>query len=1178
MTRWLVRAFWPAPYLRDNYLDLQADVIDRNARMTMHNIRKFSLLLVALAIGFLSANSARAQSVGNCEQAIGEAYLDINNVRARILNNGSLFYRGSPDVYEIPKGSGHKAIFASGIWMGGQVAGQLRVAGSTYGPYEFWAGPLNDDGTAPSDCDPYDRVWKISKDDVANYVNNGTSTPDLKDWPTGLGAPTLDANGESIDLTGQPLASRVDRKINLAAGERPDILGDQLLWWVMNDRGNQHTRTGSPPMGVEVHGSAFAFNTAGALGNTTFYKYRILYKGSVPLENTYLGIYSDPDLGAAFDDYVGSDTTLGMGFVYNADNDDDGNYGAAPPAAGYDFFQGPLVNDNGIDDNRNGEIDEDNERLKMTSFVYYSNGGAAIQSDPGNGQDMYNFMSGRWKDGTPLTYGGNGLGFSNIPTSFMYPGNPPAFWSEFNSDNQGSAIAPADRRFVMATGPFTVKPKDEQTLVFGIVTGFGADNIDSVRKMKSDDAVAQAAFDINFVVPSPPNAPRVTTTASNGSVLLEWGYNATDNNYLDSYNVIDPFCSETDCDYAFEGYKIYQYANPSDQDGVVIATYDVVNGVTKVVDSDGGDLLIVTADGTDSGVAHSHVVTSLTNYKNYEFGVQAYAYNFDSYPKAYHGPISRVNVIPQVTDKVIAPEAIAAARAGTALVGTGAETNVGNGGASARVVNAAAVTGHAYKVEFFTAETAGKRSDFILTNEPGDIDNDATLRNKLDAGKSGAATVVTYDVLDTTTGTKVFDGTKVAAQAGIAGPEGIDVLQFDGLSLDVAGAPNDILSFTIVANASGPIPETMGAFAFNSNGFPTFNGTDRVSSSSQTNGSTWGLHTGRSGTASPSFETFVSRALRNGWSDLVPYDFEMRFEPACHAEWEATKGVALAANPRPGLCYGYDRFSIIDGHSLQTIPFSVWRTGISSPDDASDDVRMIVAVIDWSADGWGIDPDDHPVSGGSDDPQTDWSYWYLPNDLSPGSGGYDAWLAGSIADATANSASHSRETFARMVFVNWNGGQVAGGVFDSDMPEAGTIFRIQTTKPNQPGDSFTFTTDGLGARARNEEEQKAALDNIGIVPNPYKGASSYEVTQLVDQVRFTNMPNQATIRIFTLAGTLIRTLEKNSAGAMFPWDLQTEDGLPVASGMYIIHVDVPNVGEKVLKFGVIKKRVQLNAF
>jgi len=128
---------------------------------------------------------------------------------------------------------------------------------------------------------------------------------------------------------------------------------------------------------------------------------------------------------------------------------------------------------------------------------------------------------------------------------------------------------------------------------------------------------------------------------------------------------------------------------------------------------------------------------------------------------------------------------------------------------------------------------------------------------------------------------------------------------------------------------------------------------------------------------------------------------------------------------------------------------------------------------------------------------------------------------------------------------------------------------------------FSFSTDGLGAQARDEGQQIAALDDIGIVPNPYKGASSYEVSQLVDQVRFTNMPDQATIRIFTLAGTLVRTLEKNSASAMFPWDLSTEDNLPIASGMYIIHIETNIEGktqEKVLKFGVVKKRVQLNAY
>ena len=54
-----------------------------------------------------------------------------------------------------------------------------------------------------------------------------------------------------------------------------------------------------------------------------------------------LAQWSDPDLGNANDDYVGCDTTLSLGFVYNGDNNDESGYGAAPPAMGYDFFQGP---------------------------------------------------------------------------------------------------------------------------------------------------------------------------------------------------------------------------------------------------------------------------------------------------------------------------------------------------------------------------------------------------------------------------------------------------------------------------------------------------------------------------------------------------------------------------------------------------------------------------------------------------------------------------------------------------------------------------------------------------------------------------------------------------------------------------------------------------------------------
>ncbi len=166
---------------------------------------------------------------------------------------------------------------------------------------------------------------------------------------------------------------------------------------------------------------------------------------------------------------------------------------------------------------------------------------------------------------------------------------------------------------------------------------------------------------------------------------------------------------------------------------------------------------------------------------------------------------------------------------------------------------------------------------------------------------------------------------------------------------------------------------------------------------------------------------------------------------------------------------------------------------------------------------------------------------------------------------------------ARTVLVVHNGGEAPP--YDPDMPEPGTIFRIVTDKPNQPGDVYTLSTTGLGAQSPDQGTLQARLDDIGIVPNPYKGASNYEVTQLVDQVRFTNMPDVATIRVFTLNGTLIRTLEKQSPGvATLSWNLTTDNNLPIASGVYLIHVDVPGVGEKVLKFAVVKKRIQLNTF
>jgi hypothetical protein len=468
-------------------------------------------LLPYLALLALSLPSV-AQEVGTCEPALGEAILETHNVRARVLNNGALFWSGSPSIYEVPKGGGVNAHFSTAFWIGGLVDGQLHTAGSTYGPYEFWAGPLDDAGRPPSDCSPFDRVWSVRRGDIETYARIGLSTIDLREWPTGLGAPTLDADLNLIDLTHMPLSERVDRVIRLEDGETPQMTGDHMLWWIMNDLGGEHERfrisfrdsVDANPIGLEVHGTAFGFESPGALGNTTFYRLKLFKPKGSPMTEAYFGVQQDADLGNFDDDYVGSDTLLGLAYTYNSDNMDGApgqyGYGEAPPASGLDFFLGPIADIDLLDNDRDGTVDELGERLPMTSFVFY-NSGSPITGDVPDAADAYNYMQSIWRDGTLQTWGGFGYKSSSRRAPMSYTGNPPDAWSEFDLGD-GTAQSPSDRRFVASAGPFTLGPDQSQELLFGIVTSFGADNLDSVRQLKEDDAFIQNLVDEDLILPS----------------------------------------------------------------------------------------------------------------------------------------------------------------------------------------------------------------------------------------------------------------------------------------------------------------------------------------------------------------------------------------------------------------------------------------------------------------------------------------------------------------------------------------------------------------------------------------------------------------------------------------------------------------------------------------------------
>ena len=1127
-------------------------------------------------LAMLGVQDSKAQ-VGTCTSALGEAYLDVNNVRARIFNNGNLFWRGSPHVYTVPKGGTAQAIFTSGVWIGGYVGSQLRVAAARYGAYHYWAGPLDDNGAPPADCSDFDRLYKVSLTDIQDYDATGVTIPDLRDWPTGLGAPTyappgngvdddgdgeVDEVGEQVFVLDQPLAQRVDRVIDLAGGERPAIIGDQSIWWVMNDRGGEHLGAESPPIGLEVHVMAFAFNSAGDVGNMTFYKYDLFYKGTEPFTDVHMAIFSDPDLGNYQDDWVGSDTLRGIGYVWNSDEDDEGSdgYGSPPPAAGYDFFQGPVVPAPGDSALVNGAYIHDFRNLGMTSYTFYNNGGG-VTEDPRSAKDHYNYMRGNWKDDRCITEGGNGRDFSDECTSYMFPGDPGTsdetcqYWSECNSDGAGTDIEAADRRFVMGTGPFTINPGDYQQIVYGLVWARGVDRFDSVQKLFAADELAQAAYDINFDLPSAPNAPDVTATPLDGSVILEWSNSPQSNNFLESYVVEDPFRPEDNNLVRFEGYTVYQYEHAADEVGQAVAVYDIPNGVTRIVEGPLGEPSSVTLDATDRGVQTYHLAQGLTNYETYYFGVQAFAYNDAQYPRVVRGPITRLSAIPTKPTLELADAALAAVASSADYDFMADRAGIGDGIVTAAVVNPAVIQDATYTVEFYDRDF-GKRvvgSAAVAQLEEGDV-VDPVLDTEESKTHDTAAVYTTYDIKRD--GTVVFDGNA----APMPLPQKQNVALVDGLNFSITGPVPGFKDFVAVANAAGPLdPHERAAITWNN--FPNA-GNRPLTGAQQTTGRVWMIHAGG---AAQAYSSFIQRAMRDGgnWPQVGIRDYEFRFTQECV---DTIDGVVTLDD-----CLAYRPWN---GGDYMEVPYELWDVGVSTPNDASDDIR----IIPISYEDPGRNPQqnyvydiggDHTASGALNDPYTDWVYWYPPADLTPGSSGHDAFFAGT--------GGLGPERIARQVWVLWNGGTAPP--YPVDLPEIGTVFRLVTDKPNQPGDVFTFSTAGYGANAYDLASQQARLDDIGIVPNPYRGSSAYETSQLSDEVRFTNLPDVATIRVFTLNGTLVRTINKQSPGiATLSWNLTTEQNLPIASGMYLIHVEVPDVGSTVLKFAVVKKRIQLNVY
>jgi hypothetical protein len=96
------------------------------------------------------------------------------------------------------------------------------------------------------------------------------------------------------------------------------------------------------------------------------------------------------------------------------------------------------------------------------------------------------------------------------------------------------------------------------------------------------------------------------------------------------------------------------------------------------------------------------------------------------------------------------------------------------------------------------------------------------------------------------------------------------------------------------------------------------------------------------------------------------------------------------------------------------------------------------------------------------------------------------------------------------------------------------------------------------------------LDKILVVPNPFVARSGLINPGDIDVISFVNIPSPSTIRIYTMRGDLVKTIEHNDGSGIAAWNQVTDYGQFAKSGIYIYRVETPDGNKSIGKFAIVR--------
>lgn len=1035
--------------------------------------------------------------------AVDSKQLDANQINTWFRTNGS--FNRDPSTgnagFEWPKGSGKTARYASGLWLGCVVGIDTLTAVAEFS-YDYLPGYVDGNGNPQGQDDPNYHIYKI--------VEGNTTDPDYVNWPFSQGA--------YADSTGKPL-----------------LLGTQTMFYVYTD-GYPHSSgsTSLASLKAQILQTNWAYNVNGTLGNIIFQEYRVINRSNNTWTKTYLGQWTDDDLGEATDDKVGCDTNLSLGFTYNADNSD-GIYGSAPPAVGFDFFRGAVVQTGNQNDSvyyyyppgtNNYFVKRGYKDLGLTVFNYYNNG-SPQPSDPLNNTETYRVLEGKWRTGE----------------SWVDPNTGDTSKKCFNGDpvagtgwlNPGST----DRRFIQCTGPFTMAPGDTQTITVAQIIARSSSNIESVRALKTADDLAQKIFNNNFQVP--PSAPIVPTsiyTPGNGKIYISWSDTA------EKISLPNKISGGT---YKFQGYNLYQIkAGTNGQnatDRVLMATFDRKDGVTDIQDSvfnnDYGTwIYYVVQKGYDNGISRYFVMdrdyvdnTFISSGTEYPIVVTAYYYDSLAgaarFSKVNETPITSSNII-----KVI-PQNLTL---GT-VVNYGVGDTISN---SQRDLGAMPIV-----VDPIKLISASYTSTYGGTNSNP---NWSLTRNY------NGSTTILYQNIPEFTGlqdtAKTVDGFLVVHQP----------IKDSGVVKD----PGDPI---YVAN-NWPTYSNKKAWTYYPQGMEWFTGPDTSAVKLIGNGGAKPFDSRSLGFGFPttgSFRNTKTRIFANG----------SQFNSISATNTILTGGPLRKIK----IVFGKPSFAFrflpdtINANSTPykdtvQIPFSVFDADELDSSTTLGPRQLNVGFVDSNRNGqW--DPNTSALGG------SHFTYIFASNyDVSnrnyvnknPGTGSPTIGL-GSL---DLMYIWLPRIKAVNGVPLTWSNGDTL------------TVTPYRITRPEfVPGLPVKYSWTVNGTSIANPTAAKDELSQIKAFPNPYYGGSRLETDPFNRFIYISHLPSVCKIFVYTLDGVLVKSIDRNNTNpnnSLEKWDLKNANDIPVASGMYIIFVDAGSIGVKTIKVAIFTPEERIDTF